>query len=129
VQPVQAESLTDLLQFPDEPVDGPQAQIAGPVGAAAAQLVIEDDPAAVGQRFQRLQVVVREAGTAMQAQQRGGIGVLAANRAVEDLAVGELQVALFGTHAAPSPATDSAGGSASSEKTFFISGSRSGCRA
>ncbi len=91
MQPVQAERFTDLLQFLDEPVDGPQAQIAGPVGAAAAQLVVENDPAAVGQRFQRLEVVVREAGAAVQAQQRGGIGVFAADRAVEDLAVGELR--------------------------------------
>ena len=70
VQLVETECSADLRQFLDEPVDCPQRDVIGTVGVAAAELVVEDHLAAVGQRLQRLQVVVREAGAAVQAQQR-----------------------------------------------------------
>ena len=48
MQPVQAEGGADLGDLLDEALDGPQGQIVGAFGPAAAQLVVEDDLAAVG---------------------------------------------------------------------------------
>src|SRR6202042_3964897 len=69
VQSVQAESRADLGQFLDKAIDGPQRDIVRPVGVAAAELVVEDHLAAVGQDLQSLEVVVRESGATVQAQQ------------------------------------------------------------
>jgi hypothetical protein len=78
VQSFQAQGGADLGELGDEAIDGPQGDVVGAFGAAAAQLVVEDDLAAVGERLERLQVVVGEAGTAVQAQQRGSVvGLLA----------------------------------------------------
>ena len=71
MQSFQLERGADGGQFLDEAIDGPQGEIVGAFGPAAAQLVVEDDLAAVGERLERLQVIVGEAGTAVQAQQRG----------------------------------------------------------
>src|ERR1700733_13499778 len=71
VQSFQVERGADDGQFLDEAIDGPQGEIVGAFGAAAAELVVEDDLTAVGEGFERLQVIVGEAGTAVQAQQRG----------------------------------------------------------
>ena len=50
-----------------------------------------------------------EAGAAVQAQQRGGLGVVA-HRAVPDLAAGHVDVALFALHEAPPLLTGVRGG-------------------
>jgi len=68
VQSLEAERRTDLGEFGDEPVHGPQRDVVGAIRAAAAQLVIEDDRAVFGQCLEWLEVVVREAGAAVQAQ-------------------------------------------------------------
>ena len=73
MQSFQVERGADGGQFRDEAIDGPQGEIVGAFGPAAAQLVVEDDLTAVGERLERLQVVVGEAGTAVQAQQRGSV--------------------------------------------------------
>src|ERR1700748_3554184 len=62
-------------------------------------LVVEDDPPPVRQGFERLEVVVGEAGTAVQAQQRGRLGVVA-HSAVPDLATRDVEVTLVDLHAA-----------------------------
>src|SRR5262249_8998435 len=49
---------------------GPQRVVCWPVRSAAAELVVENDRPVHGEVFQRLQVVVRHAGAAMQAEQR-----------------------------------------------------------
>ncbi len=114
----------------DEAIDGPQGEVVGTFGPAAAQLVVEDDLAAVGERLERLQVVVGEAGAAVQAQQRRAIVALLPDGAVPDPAAGNLDEAFVGRHLASPVATGSSGaGSTSSANTRFISGSRSGCLA
>ena len=125
MQPGQAEGGTDLGHFLDEAIDGPQGEIVGASGSTAAQLVVEDDLAAVGERLERLQLMVGEAGAAVQAQQRRAIACGFAHGAVPNPAAGDVEVALLFRHAV----TWSGAGSGSSAKTRFISGSRSGCRA
>ncbi len=92
VQVVQAERLPDHHQLLDEPFDRPQRAVVGTIRAAAAELVVEDDPAPVGEVGEPLQVVVREAGAAVQAQQRRS--ATATDALVPDLAAGDLDVAL-----------------------------------
>ena len=82
---VQAERGAHLRQLLDEPVDCPQRDVVRAVGVPAAELVVEDDLPPVGQRFQWLQVVMREARPAMQAQQRRAA---LADRPVPDPAAG-----------------------------------------
>ena len=128
MQSFQAEGGADLGEFGDEAIDGPQGGIVGAFGSAAAQLVVEDDLAAVGERLERLQLMVGEAGAAVQAQQRRAIVVRLPDRAVPDPAAGDVEVALLFFHGVYLVAGWAAG-SGSSAKTRFISGSRSGCRA
>ena len=44
-----------------EPVHVPQGEITRAIRASAAELIVEDDPAAVREGFERLEVVVGEA--------------------------------------------------------------------
>jgi hypothetical protein len=94
VQSGQAEGGADLGQFLNEPLDGPQRGVVRAFGPPAAQLVVEDDLAAVGERLERLQVVVGEAGAAVQAQQRGPVFLRLPDTAVPDLSAGDVEVAL-----------------------------------
>ena len=88
---------SDLGEFLDEAIHGPQAQVIGAIGTAAAQLVVEDDPAVFGEGLERLEVVVGETGTAVQAQQRGGAGFVT-DRAVPNPAARDPDIALVGVH-------------------------------
>ena len=95
VQAVEPESGPDLGQLLDEPLHRPQRRIVGAVGAPAAELVVEDHPAPAGQGFQGLQVVVGEAGPAVQAQQRRPA---LAHRAVPDPPARDLDGPLVRRH-------------------------------
>ena len=88
---------SDLGELLDEATDGPQAQVIGTIGTAAAQLVVEDDPAVFGECLERFEVVVGETRAAVQAQQRGGVGFVA-DRAVPNPAARDLDIALVGFH-------------------------------
>ena len=123
MQTVQVQGLADLGQLLDEPVHRPQREIIGAIGATAAELVVEDDAAVFGEGFEGLEVVVGEAGAAVQAEQRDRVLVVA-DRAVPDLAAGDVDSPFFCFHAAPSLETGS-GGASSATGTFFISGRRS----
>jgi hypothetical protein len=101
VQAVKFKSRTDLREFLHEAFHVPQGDVGRAVRTAAAQLVVEEDPAAFGQDLERLEVVVGEAGAAVQAEQRCGVRVVA-DGAVPDLAAGHVDVALFALHAAMS---------------------------
>jgi hypothetical protein len=99
VQAVKTEGRTDLGELLDEPVHVPQGEVVRAIRAPAAELVVEDDPAPVRQGFERLEIVVSEAGAAVQAEQRSRLGVVA-HGAVPDLAAGNVKVTLFDFHAA-----------------------------
>ena len=129
MQPLQAERRPYLSDLLDEALHGPQAEVVGTVRLPAAQLVVEDDPAPVGQRFQRFQVVVGEAGAAVQAQQRRPAVDRLADGPEPDAAARDLDVAFFLGHAVSPLVTGSAAGMALSSKTRFISCSRAGCLA
>ena len=101
MQAVEIEGRTDPGQFFHEPVHVPQGEIARAIRASAAELVVKNDPAAVRQGLERLEVMVGEAGSAVQAEQRDGDGFVA-HGAVPDLAAGDLDVALFRLHEAGS---------------------------
>ncbi len=51
MQSFQAQGGADLGDFLDEAIDGPQGEVVGTFGPAAAQLVVEDDLAPVGERW------------------------------------------------------------------------------
>ena len=125
MQPGQVEGGTDLGEFLDEALDGPQGEIVGAFGPAAAQLVVENDLPPAGERLERFQVVVGEAGAAVQAEQGGPVVPRLPQAAVPDPAAGDLDVALLFGHAWVT--CSAAAGTASSSKTCFISGSRAGC--
>ena len=67
MQAIEIEGRTDLGELLNEPVHVPQGEVVRAIRAPAAELVVEDDPAAVRQGFERLEVVVGEAGAAVQA--------------------------------------------------------------
>ena len=70
VQPIQADGVTDGADLIDEDVHHPQSDVVRMVRLAAAQLVVENDRAPrLSQDPQILQIVVREAGTAMKDEQ------------------------------------------------------------
>jgi hypothetical protein len=99
VQAVKIEGRTDLGEFRYEPVHVPQGKVVRAIRTPAAELVVEDDPAPIRQGFERFEVVVSEAGAAVQAEQRGAVGVVAYG-AEPDLATGNVEVTLFDFHTA-----------------------------
>jgi hypothetical protein len=70
VNPLEPEPVTNALHLLDERLDRPERRIVGPRGLAAAKLVEEDDPPALGERRERGQRQVRAARAAVQAEQR-----------------------------------------------------------
>ncbi len=65
------ERLAQRPQLVDEELDRPEVGIVRPVGAPTAELVVDDDAAAlVCQLLERLEVVVRGAGPAVEAHER-----------------------------------------------------------
>ena len=70
MEPIQAEGVADGADLIDEGVHDPESEVVRMVRLAAAQLVVENDRApGLGQDRQILQVVVRNAGTAMEDEQ------------------------------------------------------------
>ena len=100
MQAVNIQGRTDQGHLLDETLDGPQGEIVGAFGAAAAQLVVEDDLTPVGERLERLQVIVGETGAAVQAQQRHPAAGGLADGPVPDLSAGNLDGALVRRHLA-----------------------------
>src|SRR4029077_12255258 len=79
------------------PLDRPQREIVWPVGAAAPELVVEHDLAAVAERLERGPVVVRHARGAVQAHERHAA---LADAAVPDAPARDVDHALGRLHAA-----------------------------
>ena len=75
-------SGADFVDLADKAVDGPEGRVVGAVGFAASELVVEDDGAVGGQRFEGFEVVVSGSGTAVEDEQGGGAVV--ADPAVPD---------------------------------------------
>jgi hypothetical protein len=89
MNPVEVEHVTNRPHLREEQLERPELRIVGPVGAAAPELVVHDNaPAFQGQPLQRLEVVVRRAWPAVEAEERHAIlradvsvpGVVAAER-------------------------------------------------
>jgi hypothetical protein len=71
VEFVQLEVGAERLELVDEAVRAPQRRIVGPVGRAAAELVVEDDaPVRARKALERLQVKTAAPGTAVQEHER-----------------------------------------------------------
>src|SRR6185312_5276699 len=96
VHPVEAEGVADGVQLVHEPLDRPQRPVVGDVRLAASELVVEDDPAAVGQLLERLRVVARRAGAAVQGEQRHAT---LADAAVPHVPAGDGDAPLVDPHA------------------------------
>jgi hypothetical protein len=75
VEALEPQGLADGRELLDEAVDLPQRPVVRPVGPPAPELVVEDDAAAVGKALELLEIVVREARTAVEAEQRRTVAV------------------------------------------------------
>ena len=82
VEAVEAERVPHGLHLGDEELERPERVVAGPVGVAAAELVVPDDLAAGGEWLEALVVGRRRAGAAVQAQERERAGRALADDAV-----------------------------------------------
>src|SRR5919199_3147970 len=96
---VEAESRPHRGQLLDEAVDLPEGLVVGPVGLPAPELVVEVDPAPVAEPVQLLEVVVREAGAAVQAEKRDTVA--AADASPPDAASRDVDEALVARSADP----------------------------
>jgi hypothetical protein len=92
----EAQRLADDRQFLDEAVDLPERSVDWPIGSPAAELVVEDDAAAVGEALELLQVVVWESRPAVKAEQRHAVavGVIVADAPVPDPPAADIDEAL-----------------------------------
>ena len=70
VHPLQPERLSHRRHLCDRPLNGPETRVVRTIRSAAAELVVEDHHAFIGQVGQGVDVVVRHARPAMQAQER-----------------------------------------------------------
>jgi len=91
VEAVKAEVLTDGHELVYETVGDPKVGIVGGLRAAAPKLVVADDLAAIGEVLEGVQVLHREAGPAVQGEERDAT---LTDAAIEDLPAGNLDVAL-----------------------------------
>ena len=79
---VEPERVPHGLHLGDEELERPERVVVGPVGVAAAELVVPDELPARGERLEPLVVGRRRAGAAVQAQQRERAGGALADDAV-----------------------------------------------
>jgi hypothetical protein len=70
MDPLERQRLADDGKLLDEAVDLPERLVAGAVRSSAAELVVEDDPTSVAEALELLEVVVREAWAAVEAEER-----------------------------------------------------------
>jgi hypothetical protein len=75
VNALEAERIAHRAQLVHEALDGPERPVVRLVGLAAAELIVEHDPALVGQLRERQQVVMWRPRPAVQAQERRGLAV------------------------------------------------------
>ena len=94
---VEAERLSHRPHLVHEQLDRPQVGVVGPVGAAAAELVVDDDSTSIlGKLLQGLEVMVRGAWPAVEAEERDP--ALRADVAVPRLEPAERDAALDDSH-------------------------------
>ena len=94
---VEAERLPHRPHLVHEQLDRPQVGVVRPVGAAAAELVVDhDSPSALGELLQGLEVMVRGAGPAVEAEERDS--AFGADVAVPRLETAERDAALDDSH-------------------------------
>jgi hypothetical protein len=106
VERLERERVAYGFELVHEPLDAPQRRFVGPVGTPAAELVVEDDLPLVGQLRERLDVVVAEAGPAVQAEQRDTASV--AGDPVPDAPAGHVDETLGRRHVRARGRTDTA---------------------
>ena len=95
MEALQAQRLADDRELIDEAVDLPERPVHRTVGPPAAELVVEDDEATVGEAYEVLQVVVREAGPTVEAEQRHAAAVGVADAPVPDPPAADIDEALL----------------------------------
>src|SRR5947208_1535422 len=93
VQAVEAERRADGGELLDEAVDAPERIVVRTVGPAAAELVVEDHRPAVGELGELLEVVVREARAAVEAEEGNALPAVVVDD-VPHTAAGNVDVAL-----------------------------------
>src|SRR5262249_7755894 len=93
VSAFQAERASDLGEFLDEAIEGPERLVVRMIGFSRAKLVVENDRPLLAQLAYRLKVIVNEARTAMHCYERNGVA--AAHDFVPDFAAGDLDVSFL----------------------------------
>src|SRR5213595_2990775 len=94
---VELQLLANCVDFLAEHADGPVDR-RGPVGFAAADLVVEDNRTSVRQLLEWPEIVVRRARPAVQREQRNCAGVAIARNAVPRAVAAKIDVVLFDYH-------------------------------
>jgi hypothetical protein len=101
VHTVERELVAEGVQLVEEELERP-VDVRLLLRAAAADLVVEDDRARVlGESFERREVVVRRAGTAVEREQRRSPRLELAGDAIPRAAARMLERSLARAHAAP----------------------------
>src|SRR4029453_3929342 len=74
MHPLEPESIAHSSDLVEEELERPELPIVGAIRLSAPQLVVQDDaPAVRGQLLQRLEVVVRRARAAVEAEERHAV--------------------------------------------------------